>query len=181
MATLNVTVPDTLRLGRNGAIGELQVDWSKVPQGVLDHIATVYFPQYITDAANAGGKDEDATSRMARAQKKLDAMYAGLIRTRGEGAEPIDPVEREAFRLAKAELLTRAKGTPEWKNIDKSIKGDDRLQECLDVRADKVGRERTDWADVIGTMLEKDPEFTKRAKAIVAQRSKTSTVGDDLI
>jgi hypothetical protein len=181
MATFQVTVPNTLRLGRNGVIGEMPVDWSKVSQTVLDHIASVYFPQYITDAANAGGKDESPASRMARAQKKLDAMYAGQIRTRGEGAEPIDPVEREAFRLAKAELLSRAKSTPEWKNIDKSIKGDDRLQECLDIRADKAKRELADWQDVINTMLEKDPDFTKRAKAIVAQRSKTSTVGDDLI
>jgi hypothetical protein len=80
MTTIQVTVPDTVMLGRNGAIGSLQVDWSRVPQGVLDHIAAVYFPQYLTDAANAGGRDKGPADRLARAQKKLDAMYAGTIR-----------------------------------------------------------------------------------------------------
>ena len=53
MATFTVTVPDTVLLGRGGSIGTLAVDWSHVPQQVKDHVASVYFPQYLTDAANA--------------------------------------------------------------------------------------------------------------------------------
>jgi hypothetical protein len=113
MATIEVTVPETIMLGRNGSIGSLKVDWSHVPQNVLDHIASVYFPQYLTDAANAGGRDESAAERLARAEKKLETMYAGQVRTRGAAAEPTDPVDLEAFRMAKAALVAFAKTKPE--------------------------------------------------------------------
>src|ERR1043166_9449219 len=76
MATIEVTVPETIMLGRNGSIGSLKVDWSHVPQNVLDHIASVYFPQYLTDAANAGGRDESPAERLAPAGKKLGTMLA---------------------------------------------------------------------------------------------------------
>lgn len=97
---LTVNVPDVLKLGRNGQIGDLPVDWSRVPANVLDHIAGVYFTQYITDAANAGGKDSDQADRMARAQKRLEQMYSGDIRARGtgDGVEPVDPVQAEINR-----------------------------------------------------------------------------------
>src|SRR5437763_1602771 len=94
MATFQVTIPDTVLVGRNGAIGSLQVDWSRVPQHVRDHIASVYFPQYLTDAANAGGRDKAPADRLARAEKKLAAMYAGPVRARGEAAEAAAPRPR---------------------------------------------------------------------------------------
>jgi hypothetical protein len=77
MATFTVTVPDTIAIGRNAEHGTLAIEWDKIPQLVKDHIATVYFPQYITDAANSKGADSPSSERMALAQKKLDAMLAG--------------------------------------------------------------------------------------------------------
>lgn len=102
MTQITVEVPDTLSLGRNGRIGQLSVDWSKVPQHVLDHIAKIYFSQYITDKANSGGKDESMANRYALAEKKLAAMYAGHIRTRTAEDTPVDPVEAQAWILATA-------------------------------------------------------------------------------
>src|SRR4051794_21530493 len=104
MATFTVTVPDTIAIGRNGAHGTMPISWDKVPQHVRDHIATVYFPQYISDAANSGGKDATGEERVSLAYKKLQAMYDGVIRSRSAG-EPTDPVEAEAYRLAKPKIV----------------------------------------------------------------------------
>jgi hypothetical protein len=65
MATFTVTVPDTIAIGRNAEHGTLEVAWDKIPQLVKDHIAAVYFPQYITDAANSKGEDSPSSERMA--------------------------------------------------------------------------------------------------------------------
>ena len=174
MATFEVTVPDTVMLGRNGAIGSLQVDWSRVPQHVRDHIATVYFPQYLTDAANAGGRDKGPADRLARAQKKLENMYAGQVRTRGEAAEPIDPVEGEAYRMAKAALVTFAKTTPEWKTIPKADrKKDSAVLRVLDMRAVARGEpERGEWNHYIDHYLATKPEVRKEAERLVKMRAK---------
>src|SRR5262249_26229678 len=119
MPTVEVTLPNEIVLGRNGSIGTLSVAWDKEPSHLLDHIASVYFPQYLTDAANAGGRDKSPAERLARAEKKLETMYAGQVRTRGAAAEPTDLVDLEAFRMAKAALVAFAKTKPEWNSIPK--------------------------------------------------------------
>lgn len=102
-----ITIPDSqvLKLGRNGTIGELHVDWAKMPQSVLDHIWSVYSVQHFTDAANSGGKDVPMHERLALAQKKLEADYRGELRARGEANEPVDPVEAEAWKMAKSAMM----------------------------------------------------------------------------
>ena len=123
--TIEVTVPDKIMLGRNGAVGELSVNWTKVPRPVLDHIASVYFSQIFSDAANAGGRDESPAERLARAQKKLDAIYAGTVRARCEATEPADPVENEAYQIAKAALVKKAKSSPVWSSVPKDMRKKD--------------------------------------------------------
>src|SRR5438067_7648100 len=125
MATFQVAIPDTVLVGRNGAIGSLQVDWSRVPQHVRDHIASVYFPQYLTDAANAGGRDKAPADLLARAEKKSAAMYAGTVRARGEAAEPADPGEQEDYQIAKAALIKKAKASPDWSSVPKDMRKED--------------------------------------------------------
>src|SRR5438270_5518155 len=171
MATFTVTVPDTVVLGRNGTIGSLQVDWSKVPQHVLDHIAAVYIPQYISDAANAGGRDESATERVARAQKKLEAIYAGKVRVRGAATEPTDPVDLEAFRMAKAALVAFAKTVPEWSAIPKGErKSPTAALRVLDMRAAARGEpERDDWDHYVQHYLAANPDVRKAAERIVRE------------
>ena len=179
MATLTVNVPDTLVLGRNGVIGQLKVDWSRVPQPVLDHIASVYFPQYLTDAANAGGKDERPAERLARAEKKLQRLYAGEVRKRGEAAgEPANPAEAEAYRMAKAALIAFAKATPQWNTIPKGDrKKDSAALRVLDMRAVERGEpERNDWQPYIDQYLGDNPDVRKEAERIVRAKSKTGKI-----
>jgi hypothetical protein len=176
MATTQVTVPDRLALGRNGVIGTLDVDWSRVPQQVLDHIASVYLPQYLTDSANAGGRDEPPAERLGRVQKKLEAMYAGQVRVRGEAAaKAADPVEKEAYEMAKAALVKTAKTSAAWKSVPKALrKGDAGIVHALNaIAAEKGDPERGSIADWIAHTLELNPEIRKAAERIVREQAKT--------
>ena len=178
MATFQVTVPDTIVLGRNGSIGTLNVNWERVSQQVKDHIASVHFPQYITDAGNAGGKNESPAERLARAQKKLETMYAGQVRTRGAAAEPTDPVDLEAFRMARAALVAFAKTKPEWNSIPKGErKSPNAALRVLDMRAEARGEpERGEWDHYVEHYLAANPDVRKSAERTVRDRSKAGKI-----
>jgi len=178
MATFSVTVPDTITLGRNGAIGALQVQWDRVPQQVKDHIAATYFPQYLSDAANAGGRDESAAERLTRAAKKLEAMYAGQVRSRVGAAEPTDPVDLETFRMGKAALVAFAKTKPEWNSIPKGErKSPNAALRVLDMRAAARGEpEHGDWQHYVEHYLAANPDVRKAAERVVKERAKTGKI-----
>lgn len=173
MATFTVTVPDTIAIGRNGAHGTLNVDWGLVPPQVLDHIASVYFPQYITDAANSGGKDSTAAERLALAEKKLKAMLAGEIRTRGDAKEPLDPVEAQAYRDALTVVRDKLLSAPEAKQIPKGTK--DRAQWVLDARDAAAKREPREVHDIVVAMLEANPDFRKEAARKVKKQAELAS------
>jgi hypothetical protein len=169
MATITVTVPDTLTLGRNGSIGTLPIEWSRVPQTVLDHMASVYFSQYITDAANAGGRTADQSARMARAQKKLDNMYAGRVtRPHGDGVRALSPIELEAAALAKTALVKTAKQSSAWSAVPKSLrKRDDGIVHALNASSTEQ-RSMTEW---IAHTLTLNPGIMKSAERNVRERN----------
>lgn len=174
MTTIQVQVPDRLTLGRNGAIGTLDIDWSRVPQPVLDHIASVYFPQFLTDAANAGGKDESPAERLARAQKKLETMYAGQVRVRGDAAKAADPVEQEAYQITKAALTKTAKQAEAWKAVPKNLrKGDAGIVFALNALAKEKGDpERATMAEWVAHTLERNPAIRESAARVVREQAK---------
>jgi hypothetical protein len=161
MATFTVTVPDTIAIGRNAEHGTLAIAWDKIPQLVKDHIAAVYFPQYITDAANSKGADSPSSERMALAQKKLDAMLAGEIRTRGESREPADPIEAQAYRDALESVRKILLAHPEAKKIPKGTK--DRAQWVLDALDAAAGTEPREVHDIVMATLETNPDIRKEA------------------
>jgi hypothetical protein len=161
MATFTVTVPDTIAIGRNAEHGTLAVEWDKIPQLVKDHIAAVYFPQYITDAANSKGADSPSSERMALAQKKLDAMLAGEIRTRGESREPIDPIDAQAYRDALEVVRAQLLKMPQAKQIPKGTK--DRAQWVLDTLDAASKRKPREVHDIVMATLEANPDIRKEA------------------
>lgn len=175
MAQITVTVPDKIAIGRGGEHGTIDLTWSRVPQHVLDHIAGVYFPQYITDRANSAGKDSTPEERLTLAGKKVDAMYAGVVRSRGT-AEPADPVEAEAYRLARPAIIARLMATPEAKQVPKGTK--DRAQWILDARDAAAGRDPREVVDLVAALVESDPAYRKEAKRNVEARAKLG--GGDL-
>jgi hypothetical protein len=171
--TIQVTIPDSIVLGRNGSIGSLQVDWKRMPQHVLDHVASIYLPQYLTDAANAGGRDKKPEDRLAAAKAKLEKMYQGAIRARGDAAEPVDPVEQEAYQIAKAALVKKAKSSPVWSSVPKDMRKKD--AGVVHALNQITGEERTlvEW---IGDALERKPEIRKSAERIVRERAKSDGI-----
>jgi hypothetical protein len=175
MATFTVTVPDNIPIGRNAEHGTLALEWAKVPQLVKDHIASVYFPQYITDAANSGGKGSSGADRIALAQKKLQAMYAGVIRSRSAG-EPADPVEAEAYRIVRPIVIARLLSTPEAKQVPKGTK--DRAQWVLDARDAAAGRDPREVDDLAKALVEADPQYRAEAKRRVAHKAKLTNGAD---
>jgi hypothetical protein len=161
MATFTVTVPDTIAIGRNAEHGTLEVAWANVPQSVLDHIAATYFPQYITDAANSKGADSPSSERMALAQKKLDAMLAGEIRTRGEAKAPVDPIEALAYADALESVRKILLKHPEAKKIPKGTK--DRAQWVLDALDAAAKTEPREVHDIVMATLEANPGIRTEA------------------
>lgn len=174
MAQITVEVPDELILGRNGRIGTLKVVWEKVPQNVLDHIARVYYAQYITDKANSGGKYDSMENRFALAQKKLDSMYAGNIRIRSANETEVqDPIESEAFKLLRAKLHETYLGANEYKSVEKGTK--DRTLFVFNRNRKAKGFPTFDnaidaWEDFLGAENEFTKSIWSAAEKIVAEK-----------
>src|SRR5437868_3674708 len=87
-------------LGRNGKFGSMTVEVERFNAAVHDHVYMYGLRQILNDAmADKTDDDGNALSDeaiVAKAQKRLDTLYSGELRTRRESAEPADPVEREA-------------------------------------------------------------------------------------
>ena len=165
---VQVEIPDTLVLGRNGSIGQLEVDWAKVPTHVINHIAAVYFPQYITDAANAK-TDSTPAERFAVAEKKLQQMYAGELRARREGSDPVDPVMKEAYDLAKPFIIKGFVKNGVWPK-----KGTDKFQTAVNARMKMLKQDAMPEEQYIEKWLAANPAIMKLAEKNVAERDKVS-------
>jgi len=180
--TFTVDVPESVTLtgpdGKSEIVPLRITDW---PQASLQHAVSTYFPQWISDRANSGGKDATLADRVALANKKLADILAGKIRSRGEAVEPKDPIEALAFQMAKDRFVKGSKDDKgafvgnglrdraEYKGLDKAIKGDDRLQAALDLIDDKAKRERRDWVDVVKDWA---VDFIPEAKRTINSRNK---------
>lgn len=168
----------TIPLGRAGKYGSLEVECQRFAEHVHDHIYNYGIRQLLNDAIADKTDDEGVAlpvdQLVAKAQKRLDTLYSGELRTRGDAAEPVDPVEREAWNLAKAKLVEHAKSTPEWSKVPKGTK--DRLMYVINVRrvargeAESTLQERVEH--VLGTM----PTLRESAKRIVRERGKSADV-----
>jgi hypothetical protein len=114
----NITIP----LGRQSVYGTLEVPVGKFPPHVLDYVFNYGLRQVLNDAM-ADKKDDDgnplsADLIRAKAEKRLDNMLAGNLRISRESAEPADPIEAEAHKLAKEHLTNVFNKTPYWKDAD---------------------------------------------------------------
>lgn len=170
MATITVDVPDTINIGRNGEHGKLEVQWDKISQHIKDSIAATYFAQVFTDKANSGGKDSSSHKRLELAREKLEQFYSGVYRARNSAGEPTDPIEAEAYRLAKPLIVAKLMAMPEAKQCPKGTK--DRAQWVLDARDAAANREPREVIDLVKQLVESDPQFRKEAKRNVDARAK---------
>lgn len=88
---------------------ELDVDTSKLPTNVMEHVQYIGLRNILMDAHASITTDEADYQAKAQAasEKKLAAMYAGEVRVAGtrEG----DPVRAEALRMATAMIKSALK------------------------------------------------------------------------
>jgi hypothetical protein len=164
-------------LGRNGKYGHFDVEADRFNNTVHEHIYKYGLRQIINDAM-ADKTDDDGNALatdviVAKAQKRLDTLYSGDIRTRMAGsAEPLDPIEAEAWRIVKADLVVMAK--PFAEKV-KGLKGDAALLARINVS--RVNRRMAEFAsleDAITAYLggPRGQAILKRAQRNVAERAK---------
>lgn len=171
---ITVTVP----LGRNAKFGHADVELGRFNETVNEHVYMYGLRQILNDAM-ADKTDEDnnplpTAQIVAKAQKRLDALYAGELRVRnGSAAEPIDPVDREAFRMARDKITEQFKSLGIWPK-----KGPDKFQQAVDARRIATHSEPMESADYIAAWLERNPKVVAAAKRIVAERAKSDDVSD---
>jgi hypothetical protein len=172
-------------LGRNGKYGRMQVELSRLNSVVNDHIYDYGLRQILNDAM-ADKTDDDGNQLptdqiVAKAQKRLDALYAGDLRVRRAGdAEPADPVEAEIARSVKAIMHNVYTEIGAYKSVPKGTKNR-LLWVANDRRVQKNLEPFETLQEAIDEYMSKSPKaaaIRKEAERTVKMRA---DAGDELI
>jgi hypothetical protein len=176
---MNIELPDTITvpLGRNGKYGSRDVSVAAFTADIHRYAYEYGLRQIVNDAmADKTDDDGNALSPeliVAKADKRIDALMNGTIRQRAGGsAEPLDPVEAEAWRIVKADLVVMAK--PFAEHV-KGLKGDAALLARINVsRVNRRLPEFESLEDAITAYLggPRGQAILKRAQRNVAERAK---------
>lgn len=150
----------TIPLGRAGKYGSLTVDTAKFTDAIRDHVWAYGLRQILNDAIADKTDDDDkplaAEELIAKAQKRLDTLYSGEVRTR-TAAEPADPVLAELVRIVRGQLQPLAKATPEFKSAPKAEKDKAlwTINERARARGDRLFANWTELAEAKATDAQK--------------------------
>lgn len=178
---VDVNVP----LGRNAKFGNMLVRVESFSETVHEHIYSYGLRQILNDAM-ADKTDDDGNMLptdqiVAKAQKRLDALYAGDLRVRRAGdAEPADPVEAEIARSVKAIMHNVYTEIGAYKSVPKGTKNR-LLWVANDRRAQKNLEPFETLQEVIDEYMSKSPKaaaIRKEAERTVKMRA---DAGDELI
>jgi hypothetical protein len=172
-------------LGRNGKFGRMMIDAQRFAPNVNEHIYVYGLRQILNDAM-ADKTDDDGNvlptdQIVAKAQKRLDALYAGDLRVRRAGdVEPADPTEAEIARSVKAIMHNVYTEIGAYKSVPKGTKNR-LLWVANDRRAAKSLPPFETLQEVIDEYMSKSPKaaaIRKEAERTVKMRA---DAGDDLI
>jgi hypothetical protein len=177
----NMNVP----LGRNGKYGTMPVEGDRFNDTVDRHIYDYGLRQILNDAM-ADKTDDDGNALptdqiVAKAQKRLDSLYAGDLRVRRAGdAEPADPVEAEIARSVKAIMHNVYTEIGAYKLVPKGTKN-----RLLWVANDRRAQKNLEPFETLQEVI--DEYMSKSPKAAAIRREAERTVkmradaGDELI
>jgi len=189
MATITITLDDviTIPLGRNSVYGTLDVEVARLPQNALHYIAMYGLKQVINDAmATKTVKDGDEIRDMTadeiadKAFAKLDALYDGTLRMRGE-AVAADAYEAEAIREAKRHTIAVFTKAGLMKNIPKGT--ENRMMFALNRELAAKGKPEMTEADYLANFFttKVGKAITERARETVDQRRADAGDMEDIL
>jgi hypothetical protein len=94
-----------VKIGK-GIESDVDVDRLFKNAEVRDHVIYIGLRNILMDAHSRCTKDEDGyiENSRAAAERKLEALYAGEVRSPGGVAREVDPVKVEAQRFATAQV-----------------------------------------------------------------------------
>lgn len=182
LVRLEDTTPVNVTLGRGGKYGTLAVDLQKFNARVHEYIYTYGLRQVLNDAM-ADKTDDDGNllpvdQIVAKAEKRLANMYAGELRAQRESsAEPVDPVEKECFVMAKAAMVKAYKAIGAW-DVPKGTK--DRFAFVIAWRRQERGLDALPANEAVKDAIEKflaapaNAHIRKAAERIVKEREKSA-------
>ena len=171
MTTIEIALDDTITipLGRNSVYGTLDVAVGRLPANALEYVFMYGLKQVINDSmATKVDKDGAALTDTEIADKafnKLDALYDGTLRMRGE-AVAADAYEAEAIREAKRHTIAVFTKAGIMKNIPKGT--DNRMMFALNRELVAKGKPEMTEADYLANFFE-----TKAGKAIKVRAIET--------
>jgi hypothetical protein len=159
----NIDVP----LGRGGKYGTLKVHTQQFNQIVHEHVYKYGLRQILNDAIADKTDDNDVPlsteELVAKAQKRLDTLYSGELRSRTAEREPVDPVEAVMYREARNAIVKMVKTTPEYP-ATKGAK--DRVLATLIAR-----NTAQTWDEAIEKYIAAKPGLRKAAERMVKEQS----------
>jgi hypothetical protein len=158
-------------LGRAGKFGSMTVEVERFNAAVHDHVYMYGLRQILNDAMADKTDDDGAPLSdediVAKAQKRLDTLYSGELRTRRESAEPADPTEREAWRMAREKIEKGFRLLGIW-----PAKGRDKFDAAVVERCKMLDREPMTTEEYIIAYLEKNPGVRVAAAKVVRERNR---------
>ena len=138
----------------------LEIDPAKFNVAVTEFIFNYGLKQLLNDAGSTGKNPDE---KLAMAQKKLQALYEGVVRTAGSGKPGKTPLEAEAYRIAWAMIKAGI--------IAKGLKVKDFAEEKRD--------------ELVARLIAKDESIMDKAREALATKATAPTVdladlmGDD--
>lgn len=181
-------VATRITLGRDARYGTMEVEPERFSPEVQRYIYDYGLRQVLNDAmAEKFEKDKKGEFVLdnhgnrimlsddvirAKAEKRLDALYAGTIRTRGE--EPTNPIEAEVHAIAKDAINMAYKRAGLYAAVPKGTKN--RMLWLASARAVMRGEKPIeDEADMVARYLARLPDegagIRERAERNVAERT----------
>lgn len=177
MAKVTINLP-TAHVVRRHADGDIILDFSKLPEAIINQIVTVGAQTILTNTWNGAGKEASDGERRGMVEKKIGAWMRGEWSANGGArGDAFSSLMKEAY-IEAVVALTGA--SP--KKVDESMaalvkstfgeKEANRFPRFLDAKAKaEAKRDGTDEAEVRAALEEK---WTAAANALAAERSKVA-------
>ena len=184
MVDITITLDDTITipLGRNSAYGTVEVLPSQFPANTLAFVWSYGLRQILNDArattTDKDGNDLGPDAIRAKVIDKLDALYAGELRMRGETIAA-DAYEAEAIREAKRHVIAQLSKAGLMRDIPKDTKN--RLMYAVNRLRVKDGKPEISEAAFMDTFLDTPvgKGIRERARATVdARRAEAADLSD---